>query len=138
MTNASTNIINNKDYGSIINRTEEEITPSPILNSNTFLSGNRISFEFLNDADNGSSSIPTWKEHTMRDSTVIEAILNSVNYFVGIGVLSIPYALKSGWICVVNMIVLGIVFGITGELIGLCQQKLNCKTYPDIAEVLLN
>jgi hypothetical protein len=128
-----------QDYGSIIQDIDliDEQELEPINQHKQTILGNRISFEILgdiNNTDNNGISFPTWKEHSMRDSTVLEAILNSVNYFVGIGVLSIPYALKAGWIYVLNMILLGIVFGITGELIGLCQQKLGSKTYPDIAE----
>ena len=124
-----------QDYGSIIQEINSAKEKEFVKSNEPILSGNRISFEILDDANSDGTSLPTWKEHNMRDSTVIEAILNSVNYFVGIGVLSIPYALKSGWICVLNMLVLGVVFGLTGELIGLCQQKLRSKTYPDIAEV---
>lgn len=130
-----------RNYGSTLeinpNEEEESVASSMMKSKYQSLSGNRVSFEILGDKENGDVtgiSLPTWREHSMRDSTVVEAILNSVNYFVGIGVLSIPYAMRSGWICVVNMLVLGVVFGITGELIGLCQQKLGSKTYPDIAE----
>lgn len=122
-----------KGYGAINDDISEvPLSPQP---PSPKIQGNRISFDILDDMNNELSSLPTWKEHSMRDSTVMEAILNSVNYFVGIGVLSIPYALRSGWICVLNMLVLGAVFGATGELIGLCQHKLSAKTYPDIAEV---
>lgn len=130
-----------RNYGSTLeinsNEEEESVASSMMKSKYQSLSGNRVSFEILGDKENDDAtglSLPTWREHSMRDSTVVEAILNSVNYFVGIGVLSIPYAMRSGWICVVNMLVLGVVFGITGELIGLCQQKLGSKTYPDIAE----
>lgn len=83
----------------------------------------------------GSPKVPSELGH----STLLESVFNSVNYFIGIGVLGLPYAVHcSGMIAgVIFLVLIGFMFGITGHLLGRCQHKLDLSSYPDISEVRL-
>jgi amino acid permease len=71
-------------------------------------------------------------------SSLFGAIANTTNYFIGVGILGLPYAFKiSGWIGVPVLIFLGCVMDYSGILLGRCQKYHSLSTYPDIAEVCI-
>ena len=72
-----------------------------------------------------------------KKSSILQAILNSINYFIGIGVVSLPYAMQcSGWLGMGNILLLALLFSYTANILGKCQFKHNLHSYPDIAEVI--
>lgn len=67
--------------------------------------------------------------------SILSATLNSINYFIGIGVLGMPYTLKLfSWYGIIEFFIIGIIMSYCAILLGKCQNKLSLSTYPDIAE----
>lgn len=74
-----------------------------------------------------------------RKSSLLGSIAHTTNYFIGVGVLGLPYAFScSGWIGLPTMVLLGVLMAYSGRLIGRCLKEYSLSTYPDIAEVLYN
>ncbi len=68
-------------------------------------------------------------------STALQGTLNAVNLLLGMGVLSLPFALKSsGWIIGMSLLVfLTILTNYTGKLLGRClSSDPAIRTFPDI------
>ena len=81
--------------------------------------------------------LPNHGDGGEKKSTTLQAILNSINYFIGIGVVSLPYAMQcSGWLGMGNILLLALLFSYTANILGKCQFKHNLHSYPDIAEVI--
>ena len=81
--------------------------------------------------------LPNHGDGGEKKSTTLQAILNSINYFIGIGVVSLPYAMQcSGWFGMGNILLLALLFSYTANILGKCQFKHNLHSYPDIAEVI--
>lgn len=66
------------------------------------------------------------------------AVINLLNYLIGFAILSLPYALhQSGWIGLLFLIVIGLLYTYTAILLTKCQMKqsLISQSYPDIIEL---
>jgi hypothetical protein len=72
-------------------------------------------------------------------TSVFAASVNSINYFIGVWILGLPHALmRTGWLGIIGLLLLGGIMCYTGILLGKCQHKLQLLSYPDILEVKLN
>ena len=69
-------------------------------------------------------------------SSFAQASFNAVNLLLGVGLLSLPYALKvSGWVVGISvLLLLCLVTNYTGKLLGrmMAIDPVNIRTYPDI------
>ena len=102
-------------------------------------------YDYSSRAHDDNSPVPSestkpeksFKIRSNRDqSTLCGAISNCTNYFIGVGVLGLPYAFRcTGWLGLPVLIILGISMSYTGRLLGRCQREHSLWTYPDIAEV---
>lgn len=69
-------------------------------------------------------------------SSLIGSIAHTTNYFIGVGVLGLPYAFRcSGWFGLPVLVFLGMIMAYSGRLIGRCLEEYSLSTYPDMAEV---
>lgn len=69
------------------------------------------------------------------DSTFTQATFNAINLLLGVGILSLPFAVKtSGWLIAPPLLLfLSVVTNYTGKLLGRClEYKPGMKDYPDI------
>ncbi|GAB4854740.1 hypothetical protein Ancab_023326 [Ancistrocladus abbreviatus] len=73
---------------------------------------------------------------TAGGSTFIKACFNGTNAFLGIGLLTVPYALSSGgWLSLVFFLVIGAITFYTGLLLTRCMDLApSIRNYLDIAE----
>ena len=76
--------------------------------------------------------------HRVGNSTTEQALANSVNILLGVGTLSVPYALReSGWAGIVVLLLLGATTNYTGKTLIRCQRRgslpmrTNFNTYSD-------
>ena len=78
---------------------------------------NRVAIKVQAAANFGDSSeIPAQEAATEGRSTFIQAVFNVVNVMMGVGLLSLPFALKSsGWIGIGLLWLMGIVTNNTGK-----------------------
>lgn len=79
--------------------------------------------------------------HRVGNSTTEQALANSVNILLGVGTLSVPYALReSGWAGIVVLLLLGATTNYTGKTLIRCQRRgslpmrTNFNTYSDVNE----
>jgi vesicular inhibitory amino acid transporter len=79
--------------------------------------------------------------HPVGNSTTEQALANSVNILLGVGTLSVPYALKeSGWTGLLVLLLLGATTNYTGKTLIRCQRRgslpmrTNFNTYSDANE----
>ena len=79
--------------------------------------------------------------HPVGNSTTEQALANSVNILLGVGTLSVPYALKeSGWMGLLVLLLLGATTNYTGKTLIRCQRRgslpmrTNFNTYSDVNE----
>jgi len=79
--------------------------------------------------------------HPVGSSTTEQALANSVNILLGVGTLSVPYALKeSGWMGLLVLLLLGATTNYTGKTLIRCQRRgslpmrTNFNTYSDVNE----
>jgi vesicular inhibitory amino acid transporter len=79
--------------------------------------------------------------HPVGNSTTEQALANSVNILLGVGTLSVPYALKeSGWTGLLVLLLLGATTNYTGKTLIRCQRRgslpmrTNFNTYSDVNE----
>lgn len=90
------------------------------------------------DVDNCIDSSETFTEEveTLQGSSFAGAVLNTFNTMVGVGTLSLPFALKyGGWSILVLLLVVYVLATQAGRLIGIMMdddESLN--SYPSIAE----
>jgi hypothetical protein len=70
-------------------------------------------------------------------SSLAQSCFNTVNLLVGVGFLSLPYALKlGGWVIGTSMIVLiAALTRYTGGLIISCMDECSAKSYSDVGEI---
>ena len=72
----------------------------------------------------------------IRKSSLAASIAHTTNYFIGVGVLGLPYAFRcSGWVGLPVLVLLGVLMAYSGRLIGRCLKEYSLSTYPDMAEV---
>lgn len=70
-------------------------------------------------------------------NSVIASVFSSTNFFLGVGILGLPFGMMcSGWAGVAILILIGTAFSYSAHLLGRCQYKLNLRSYPDISEVI--
>ncbi|PNH00569.1 Vacuolar amino acid transporter 1, partial [Tetrabaena socialis] len=89
-------------------------------------------------ADAGSAPAPT----TAGNSTFTQAVFNVVNVMMGVGLLSLPFALKSsGWVGLLVLWVMGIATNYTAKVLCECAEAVTARnpgggavSYEDIAE----
>ncbi|CAL6392233.1 unnamed protein product [Bathycoccus prasinos] len=79
--------------------------------------------------------------HRVGNSTTEQALANSVNILLGVGTLSVPYALReSGWAGIIVLLLLGATTNYTGKTLIRCQRRgslpmrTNFNTYSDVNE----
>ena len=78
-------------------------------------------------ADAGSA--PSDEPSSAGTSTFLQAVLNVMNILMGVGLLSIPYALKeAGWVGLGVLAVLGLITNYSGE--GPFMTELYCPPPP--------
>ncbi|GAQ90047.1 Transmembrane amino acid transporter family protein [Klebsormidium nitens] len=67
--------------------------------------------------------------------TFNQALLNAVNILLGVGLLSIPFAMaEGGWAALATLGLLGVITNYTGKVLGECQQRLcllNARPAPE-------
>ncbi|RVW31407.1 Amino acid transporter AVT1J [Vitis vinifera] len=68
-------------------------------------------------------------------TSFFKTCFNGLNALLGIGILSVPYALASGgWLSLMLLFVIALATFYTGLLLQRCMDvDLNIRTYPDIA-----
>ncbi|TMW55740.1 hypothetical protein Poli38472_010622 [Pythium oligandrum] len=84
-----------------------------------------------------SHILKTESGHGRGTSTFREAVFNSINVLLGVGVLSSPFAMRSsGWLIGVPLFLFFVlVTNHTGKLLGKClEYQEGMMTYPDIGE----
>ncbi|KAF6137846.1 hypothetical protein GIB67_040554 [Kingdonia uniflora] len=85
----------------------------------------------------GSIQMFSYRElPTMRQCSFSQSILNGVNVLCGIGILSIPYAVKEGgWLGLSLLFIFGVISCYTGILLKRClESSPGLQTYPDIGQ----
>jgi vesicular inhibitory amino acid transporter len=81
---------------------------------------------------------PLLDEHEPGTGTYWQTAFNSINLLLGVGVLSLPFAVRqSGWAVALPLLaLLSVITNYTGKLIGKCLQiDSNMRTFPDIGFV---
>ncbi|KAF5202269.1 Amino acid transporter avt1e [Thalictrum thalictroides] len=64
-----------------------------------------------------------------------QSVLNGINVLCGIGILSVPSAVKGGWLGLVILFVFGVISCYTGILLKRClDSSPEVQTYPDIGQ----
>jgi len=72
---------------------------------------------------------------TTRRSSTAQAMANTVNILLGVGTLSVPFALaEAGWSGLGVLAVLGVATNYTGKILIKCQRRSACASYEDIGE----
>tara|TARA_X000000368_G_scaffold324631_1_gene261707 strand:- start:3768 stop:5543 length:1776 start_codon:yes stop_codon:yes gene_type:complete len=104
-----------------------------LLDHEQLTAAKRLEFN-KDDIDNGVY-------HPVGNSTTNQALANSVNILLGVGTLSVPYALReSGWAGIVVLLLLGATTNYTGKTLIRCQRRgslpmqTNFNTYSDVNE----
>ena len=70
-----------------------------------------------------------------RRSSTTQAMANTVNILLGVGTLSVPFALaEAGWSGLGVLAVLGVTTNYTGKILIKCQRRSACASYEDIGE----
>ncbi|XXG45413.1 hypothetical protein AAC387_Pa02g0501 [Persea americana] len=87
------------------------------------------------DADQKPSKV-SHELHISRQSSFYQAVLNGINVLCGVGILSMPYAVKEGgWAGLSILLVFAAITWYTGVLLGYCLQSApGLETYPDIGQ----
>ncbi|CAN4109676.1 unnamed protein product [Withania somnifera] len=72
----------------------------------------------------------------LQQCSFTQSVLNAVNAMCGIGILSIPYALKEGgWCSLFLLLLFGLITFYTGILLKKClESSPSIETYPDIGQ----
>jgi vesicular inhibitory amino acid transporter len=90
------------------------------------------------ESDSAAATPVNVVAHPVGNSTTNQALANSVNILLGVGTLSVPYALReAGWAGIVVLLVLGASTNYTGKTLIKCQRKgslpmrSNFNTYSD-------
>ncbi|KAI9124793.1 hypothetical protein K1719_004120 [Acacia pycnantha] len=75
-------------------------------------------------------------EQSRKGTTIFETCFNGLNTLIGIGLLSMPYAIsQGGWLSSILLPVQAILFWYTGLLLHRCLDgRPLIKSYPDVAE----
>ena len=93
--------------------------------------------------DNGWIESPTSQVSSDKDgSSMLEACFNSTNMLMGVGILSLPFALaEAGWLGLILIGAFSLITLYTGILIYYCQNQIRHQnapwsggSYPDIGE----
>ncbi|KAL5717293.1 hypothetical protein ACHQM5_010325 [Ranunculus cassubicifolius] len=64
-----------------------------------------------------------------------QSVLNGMNVLCGVGILSVPYAVKGGWMGLAILFLFGVISCYTGILLKRClDSSPEVQTYPDIGE----
>ncbi|XP_029125843.1 amino acid transporter AVT1D [Cajanus cajan] len=73
---------------------------------------------------------------SQQQCSVAKSIINGINILCGIGLLTIPYAIKKGgWLSLIILIMFAIMCCYTGMLLVRCLENYpELKTYPDIGQ----
>jgi vesicular inhibitory amino acid transporter len=70
------------------------------------------------------------------DDVYIPQVFNTTNMLMGVGILSLPFALRvAGWLGLVGLLGLSAVTNYTGRLLGRCMSRTHARAYPDIAYI---
>ena len=79
------------------------------------------------------SLLQTEGQETVGSATFQQSCFNSINLLLGVGVLSLPYAIKvSGWIIGMSILLMfSLITNYTGKLIGQMMNR-NVRSFPDI------
>eukprot|EP00959_Pyramimonas_sp_CCMP1952_P081419 1701041-Pyramimonas_sp.AAC.1 len=87
---------------------------------------------------------PSWSIKVRGGATFNESLFNSVNILLGVGLLSVPFAIhEGGWAALLVLALLGAATNFTGKLIVRCQEKIYAGrtelctpmgTYEDIGQ----
>jgi hypothetical protein len=76
-------------------------------------------------APSEAESVPDVFEDSHEGCTFEQAMLNAVNILLGVGLLSIPFAMsEGGWAALATLALLGGVTNYTGKVLGECQARL--------------
>eukprot|EP00947_MAST-08B_sp_MAST-8B-sp1_P002573 g2573.t1 len=68
-------------------------------------------------------------------SSFTQATFNSTNMLLGVGILSLPYALaEGGWMALAAILVLALVTNYTGKLLWRMQKDPAVNSYPDVGQ----
>ena len=71
----------------------------------------------------------------VRRSSTTQAMANTVNILLGVGTLSVPFALaEAGWSGLGVLAILGVATNYTGKILIKCQRRSACASYEDIGE----
>lgn len=93
-----------------------------------FLPDNSLRLPLLHPSDGGAD--------TVRGTSLGQTCANLINIFVGLGLLSMPFALmKGGWVALVALAILVPLFGCSGQLICSAFDLMPAgvpKTYPNL------
>lgn len=113
---------------------------APTRPSKTILriSGSNRSLSLAPELETNVDISPTFGDDDIQDrkSSLAASIAHTTNYFIGVGVLGLPYAFRcSGWLGLPVLVLLGGLMAYSGRLIGCCLKEYSLSTYPDIAEV---
>ncbi|GFR41259.1 hypothetical protein Agub_g1934 [Astrephomene gubernaculifera] len=74
-------------------------------------------------ADDGATSVPA---EATGNSTFVQAVFNVVNVMMGVGLLSLPFALKSsGWVGLIVLWVMGIATNYTAKVLCECAEVVR-------------
>jgi hypothetical protein len=74
-----------------------------------------------------------------RGATVLHSVFNVINLFMGVGLLSLPYAMRlGGWSAAVALVVVTVLFGFSGHLIVAGFQKVIvcAPTHPPLSPIV--
>ena len=75
-------------------------------------------------------------ERESHGATVLHSVFNVVNLFMGVGLLSLPYAIHlGGWAAAAALVIVTVLFGYSGQLIVAGFQKV-CAPWDPMAHSL--
>lgn len=87
------------------------------------------------DDDGGNDDVRVPTPVPTRRSSTTQAMANTVNILLGVGTLSVPFALaEAGWSGLGVLAVLGVATNYTGKILIKCQRRSACASYEDIGE----
>lgn len=99
-------------------------------------------YNFICDSvkESRSTDVPEKLKLSMENNnsklSVFGATAHASNFFMGIAILILPFALKlTGWSGLIVLFTLEFIMSLTGKMIGDCQNKLSLESLTDLAEL---